>query len=106
MISVSTHVLDTERGLPAAGVRVELFSGPHRLAGASTDADGRIGRLADGLQAGTYQLVFDVAGYFAEQGRQSPFLRRLSLEVTLGDDRHYHLPLLLSEYACTTYRGS
>jgi 5-hydroxyisourate hydrolase len=99
-------VLDTERGLPARGVPVSLFLGQRRLADGHTDADGRIADLAHALDAGPYRLVFDLAAYFADLGRPTPFLRRLDLELSLDEDRHYHVPLLLAPYACTTYRGS
>ena len=92
---LSTHVLDTEAGRPASGVRVELFRGDERLAGAETDDDGRIAALAE-VEAGAYRLVFHPP---------SPFFRRVELELAL-DDGHYHVPLLLAPYACTTYRGS
>ena len=94
-MTVSTHVLDTERGRPAAGVRVELFRGEELIGSAETDADGRIARLAES-SPGTYRLVFHPP---------SPFFRRVELELDL-DDRHHHVPLLLSSYACATYRGS
>ncbi len=93
--TLSTHVLDTEAGRPASGVRVELFRGDERLAGAETDDDGRIAALAE-VEAGAYRLVFHPP---------SPFFRRVELELAL-DDGHYHVPLLLAPYACTTYRGS
>jgi 5-hydroxyisourate hydrolase len=97
MTTVSTHVLDTEHGRPASGVRVELFRGEALVGSAETDADGRIGDLAGGeIESGTYRLVFQPP---------SPFFRRVELEVVL-DDGHYHVPLLLSPYSCTTYRGS
>ena len=78
------------------------------VANAVTDANGRIADLAGGsLDAGTYRLVFDVAGYFATQGRPAPFLQRVSLDFqTSANDPHYHVPLLLSGFACTSYRGS
>jgi 5-hydroxyisourate hydrolase len=95
-MSLSTHVLDTERGRPAAGVRVELFRGDERLAEQDTDGDGRIADLAPGLEAGVYRLVFHPA---------SPFFRRVELEIELGDG-HTHVPLLVSSYACASYRGS
>ena len=108
MTSLSTHVLDVERGLPAVGVPVSLYRADQRLAAAETNHDGRIADLGGGaLETGTYRLVFDVAAYFAAQGRSAPFLRRVSLEFEMhGSDRHYHVPLLLSPYACTSYRGS
>jgi 5-hydroxyisourate hydrolase len=95
-VSLSTHVLDTERGRPAAGVRVELYRGDDRLAEKETDDDGRIADLAPGLEPGVYRIVFHPP---------SPFFRRVELEVELGDG-HTHVPLLVSSYACTTYRGS
>ena len=94
-MTLSTHVLDTERGRPAAGIRVELYRGTDLIAIGETDDDGRIRQLADG-PAGTYRLVFHPP---------SPFFRRVELEVELGDG-HYHVPLLVSSYACASYRGS
>ena len=94
-VTVSTHVLDTERGQPAAGIRVELWRGEELVGSGETDADGRIAELADASQ-GTYRIVFFPA---------SPFFRRVELEVELGEGR-FHIPLLVSSYACATYRGS
>ena len=95
-MSLSTHVLDTERGKPAAGVRVELYRGDDLLAEQATDDDGRIADLAPGLEPGVYRLVFHPP---------SPFFRRVELEVELGKG-HTHVPLLVSSYACASYRGS
>lgn len=95
-MSLSTHVLDTARGRPAAAVRVELFRDEALLAAAETDEDGRIGELAAELEPGRYRLVFHPP---------SPFFRRIELELELGEG-HYHIPLLLAPYSCTTYRGS
>ncbi len=95
MTSLSTHVLDTGAGRPAADVRVELHGGATLLAEARTDADGRA-RLADDLAPGTYRLVFHPP---------SPFFRRVELEVELGDG-HHHVPLLVSPFSCASYRGS
>lgn len=106
MIDLSTHVLDVERGLPASGVRVLLFSASEQIADATTNRDGRIPQLAEELRPGVYRLEFDVAAYLSAQGRSAPFLQRVTLDVSLVEDRHYHVPLLLSAYACTTYRGS
>ena len=106
MISVSTHVLDVERGVPAEGVSVALVHAGRPIATAATGTDGRIAHLAESLAAGTYQLRFDVASYFAAQGRPAPFLHGVSLDLAMLEDRHYHVPLLISAYACTTYRGS
>ncbi|HZQ15905.1 MAG TPA: hydroxyisourate hydrolase [Gaiellaceae bacterium] len=95
-MTISTHVLDTEQGRPASGVRVELYAADGSLAGEGvTDADGRIRELAD-AGPGTFRLVFHPP---------SPFFRRVELEVELGDG-HHHVPLLISSYACATYRGS
>ena len=95
MTSLSTHVLDTEAGRPAAGVAVELWYGETQVGAAETGADGRA-RLADELEPGLYRLVFHPP---------SPFFRRVELELELGDD-HHHVPLLVSAYGCATYRGS
>ncbi len=94
-VSVSTHVLDTAAGRPAAGVGVELLHGGVSVANADTDADGRA-RLADALEPGVYSLVFHPP---------SPFFRRVELEVELTDG-HYHVPLLVSPFSCASYRGS
>jgi 5-hydroxyisourate hydrolase len=95
-VSLSTHVLDTEHGRPGAGVRVELYRGDERLAAGDTDGDGRIAALAGELEPGAYRLVFHPA---------SPYFRRVELELDL-DEGHHHVPLLVSSYSCTTYRGS
>jgi 5-hydroxyisourate hydrolase len=94
--SLSTHVLDTEAGRPAAGVRVELLLGGNPIASAETNDDGRVPELASDLAPGRYSLVFHP---------HSPFFRRVELEVELGDG-HHHVPLLVSPYACVSYRGS
>jgi 5-hydroxyisourate hydrolase len=97
--SLSTHVLDTERGRPARGVHVELYRGDELLATAETDDDGRIRQLADGLAPDTYRLVFHPAS--------SPFFRRIELELQIEQGgENLHVPLLISPYACTSYRGS
>jgi 5-hydroxyisourate hydrolase len=93
--TVSTHVLDTAAGKPAAGVRIELWRGEQLLGSGETDADGRIKALAD-VAPGTYRIVFHPQG---------PFFRRVELEVEL-EDGHYHVPLLVSPYGCASYRGS
>ena len=94
-MTVSTHVLDTERGAPAVGVRVELFRGDELIAAGETDDDGRIRQLADAAP-GAYRIVFHPP---------SPFFKRVELEVELGEG-HFHVPLLVSSFACATYRGS
>ena len=95
-VSLSTHVLDVERGRPAAGVRVELYRGDKQVGSGETDSDGRIAELASSLDPGAYRLVF---------APPSPFFRRVELELALEDGR-YHVPLLISSYSCITYRGS
>jgi len=94
-VSLSTHVLDTATGRPAAGVKVELLHGSDRVAVAKTDADGRA-RLAESIDAGVYRLVFHPP---------SPFFRRVELELELADG-HHHVPLLVSPFSCASYRGS
>jgi 5-hydroxyisourate hydrolase len=94
--SLSTHVLDTERGRPAQGVRVELHREDELVAEGQTDGDGRIADLLPGLEPGVYRIVFHPP---------SPFFRRVELEVELGEG-HTHVPLLVSSYACVSYRGS
>ena len=95
-VSVSTHVLDTASGKPAAGVRVELAQSSTVVASGATDTDGRIARLADELAPGRYEIVF---------WPPSPFFTRVELEVEL-EDGHHHIPLLVSPYGCASYRGS
>ena len=92
---ISTHVLDTAAGKPATGVRVELYHGDELVGSGETDGDGRIRELAD-VREGTYRIVFHPP---------SPFFTRVELEVQIGDG-HHHIPLLLSPYQCTIYRGS
>jgi len=94
-VSISTHVLDVERGRPAAGVRVELWQDDLVTAG-ETDGDGRIAQLAADLEPGVYRLLFRP---------DSPFFKGVGIEVAL-EEGHYHVPLLVSSYSCTTYRGS
>jgi 5-hydroxyisourate hydrolase-like protein (transthyretin family) len=97
-VSLSTHVLDTAAGRPAAGITVELLRAGRDGAVASgvTDGDGRIRDLATGLAPGTYALVFHPP---------SPFFTRVELQVELVEG-HYHVPLLVSPYGCASYRGS
>jgi hydroxyisourate hydrolase len=104
MTSLSTHVLDTERGRPAAGVRVWLLRGDEPVDTAETGPDGRIADLGnDTLTDGTYRLVFDLAAL----GRSAPFLQRVTIEFRVEpEQRHYHVPLLVTAYAATIYRGS
>jgi 5-hydroxyisourate hydrolase len=95
-VSLSTHVLDTGAGRPAAAVLVELFRGGDLVASARTNEDGRVAEVAAGLEPGRYQLVFHPP---------SPFFRRIALELELGAG-HHHVPLLVSSFGCASYRGS
>lgn len=105
---VTTHVLDTARGCPAEGVPVEL-AGPDGtvLGRAVTDPDGRVPELGPrALAPGTYRLVFDVAAYAASSG-QDLFFPRVTIDVAVtAASAHLHVPLLLSPFGYTTYRGS
>jgi 5-hydroxyisourate hydrolase len=98
MATLSTHVLDTALGRPAAGVvvRLESRSGDALDLG-TTDADGRIGSLGGELGLGEYVLRFDTAGAFFPE---------VVIVFTVADERHHHVPLLLSPYGYSTYRGS
>lgn len=108
--TISTHVLDTERGMPAEGVRVALYrldvgAAPIRMAQALTDADGRVRDLLERpLTAGEYRLEFDLVGGDEDE---DPFFTRLAVDLSITDvGRSYHVPLLLAQYSMTTYRGS
>lgn len=115
MASLSTHVLDTSRGKPAAGVAVEFYAchGCERrlLAKATTDSDGRVAReiLSCGeLPPGSYELTFHAGDYFRRSGVElaaTPFLNDVVVRFGLSEG-HYHVPLLLSPYGYSTYRGS
>ncbi|BCK58878.1 hydroxyisourate hydrolase [Nocardia wallacei] len=106
MSTLSTHVLDAVRGAPAAAVPVALFDGDGtELAAASTDGDGRIAGLGGELAPGTYRLRFGTGDYFASLGVPA-FYPEVTIAFVVGDERHYHVPLLLSPYSYSTYRGS
>ena len=117
-MGLSTHVLDTMHGCPAAGMAVALFTtkGPQPvlLKRLVLNDDGRNpgGPLVDtaSLEKGTYRLVFEVAGYFRSRGVQlpdPPFLDVVSLDFGIADTaQHYHVPLLVSPWSYSTYRGS
>jgi 5-hydroxyisourate hydrolase len=98
--TISTHVLDTEFGRPAAGVTVRLYGADGQLAGeATTDDDGRVRRLLDEpLHVGDYRIEFEL---------ESAFFRRAVLTFRVEDtSRSYHVPLLLAPYSIASYRGS
>jgi 5-hydroxyisourate hydrolase len=118
MASLTTHVLDTARGRPAADMRVELArfdlaSGErHLLKAVRTNADGRTDEPLLGgedLTRGVYELAFDVGEYFAGQVEtpDPPFLDRVPIRFGIADPQaHYHVPLLASPWSYSTYRGS
>ncbi len=117
-MGLSTHVLDTMHGTPAGGMKVALYTtqGGQAVLVKSfvLNQDGRNpdGLLYDSasLQAGTYRLVFDVAAYFRASGvvlPEPPFLDQVTLDFGVADTRqHYHVPLLVSHWSYSTYRGS
>ncbi len=98
--SLSTHVLDTTTGKPAAGVLIELQRDGKAVASGVTDSDGRIRELAREIEAGTYRLIFDTRVYSGEL-----FFSRVALDLDIVAG-HTHVPLLLSRYGVTSYRGS
>jgi 5-hydroxyisourate hydrolase len=114
MSAISTHVLDTARGLPASDVPVRLerqeSSGDWRLlASGRTDRDGRCAELlpaGESLPAGNYRMTFDTASYFAARKVEGLYpVVQITFAVRAGE-AHFHIPLLLSPYGYTTYRGS
>ncbi len=102
MATLSTHVLNTARGRPAAGIWVELADAGEPVAEGVTDADGRVGSLGGDLAPGTYTLRFDTGGYLGGEG----FYPEVVVTFAVGDEDHYHVPLLLSPFGYSTYRGS
>jgi|SRR5581483_10118984 len=113
MAHLTTHVLDTSRGRPAAGVRIELFraSDPKRLiASAVTNADGRTDApLLKGsdFAAGPYELHFHVGQYFETMGSKESFLDIVPIRFRVTDaSANYHVPLLVTPWSYSTYRGS
>lgn len=110
MTEISTHVLDTGRGEPASGIVVRLeHSAGGEIGRAVTDLDGRVTDFgAAGLQAGTYRLVFETEAYLRSAGdRAEPFFPEVVVTFTIDGQRpRYHVPLLLSPYSYSTYRGS
>jgi len=107
MSTLSTHVLDTALGRPAAGIRVTLERGDNVIGRAVTDADGRAKDFLDDgaqLSIGLHKLTFEVGDYFSNT---EAFYERVSIEfVVSSDSDHYHVPLLLSPFGYSTYRGS
>jgi 5-hydroxyisourate hydrolase len=109
MSEITTHVLDTVLGKPAAGVavRLEKQEGGRWIAVSSgvTDANGRCSELEKDAEAGDYRLTFETGSYLGRLGRSSIY-PEISIAFTCGGEAHYHLPLLLSDNGYTTYRGS
>lgn len=98
--TVSTHVLDVSVGKPAQGVAVAIDDREPLI----TDASGRIAELVPGgVDSGAHQLAFDVGPYFGERAH---LLNKVTLEVWIEDGQHYHVPLLISPFGFTTYRGT
>lgn len=109
MSTLSTHVLDTAIGKPAAGIRVVLMHDDKVLGEGITDADGRVKNLlvaSPNLSPGEYRLRFETGAYFGKRERES-FYKDISIEFVIrAADEHYHVPLLLSPFGYSTYRGS
>lgn len=108
MSTLSTHVLDTALGKPAQGVHVVLKYGGAVLGSGTTDADGRVKDIAGAarLQPGEYSLTFSVADYFRKSSRQS-FYSDIVVTFNVSEsEAHYHVPLLVSPFGYSTYRGS
>lgn len=108
MSSLSTHVLDAVTGLPAAGMAVTLCTSDGvKIASGTTDSDGRITSIGDDdLAAGPYQLTFDTGTWFGDRQIEH-FYPEVTITFAATDtSRHYHVPLLLSPFAYSTYRGS
>ena len=109
MSTISTHVLDTSLGKPASGVRVTLHRDASLLGSGVTDDDGRVRDLLApdaSLAEGDYHLAFSVADYFASAKRKS-FFNDIVIHFHVGAaSEHYHVPLLLSPFGYSTYRGS
>jgi 5-hydroxyisourate hydrolase len=110
---LSTHVLDLTRGAPAAGMEVELWSmgeAPTRLRRVTTNADGRTDApllAGEELKAGDYQLVFKIEDYFARRGEPTTFFVQATVYFRIVDPTAgYHVPLLVTPWAYSTYRGS
>jgi 5-hydroxyisourate hydrolase len=109
MSKITTHVLDTVLGKPAAGVAVHLLRCDHErwneIASAHTDRDGRCQNLASNIAPGLYRLTFQTGAYLSQQGRTGIY-PEITITFQCVNDPHYHLPLLLSDNSYTTYRGS
>jgi len=109
---ITTHVLDIARGEPAEGLTVLLeirqASEWAPLGRAATDGNGRASALTDGpISPGTYRLTFDTGSYHRNLGLEAPFFPEVKITFSVRDiDEHYHVPLLLSPFGYSTYRGA
>jgi 5-hydroxyisourate hydrolase len=108
MSGLSTHVLDTARGEPAAGIVVRLEGDGGELGRGITDADGRVGDFGiSSLPAGVYRLVFETGAYLDGADLETAFFPEVAISFRADGHRaKYHIPLLLSSYSYSTYRGS
>lgn len=113
MGKLTTHVLDTARGQPAEGLRVDLYFEGQRLHSAITNADGRINApllQGDELKAGNYEIQFHAGEYLLQHNaalKKPLFLDVIPIKFGISDaSQHYHVPLLLSPFGYSTYRGS
>ncbi|MGK4186881.1 hydroxyisourate hydrolase [Rothia koreensis] len=108
MSFISAHVLDSVHGRPAAGINVTLLRGSgEEIAAATTNEDGRVNDLGpETLESGHYRIIFATEPYFSGQGLET-FYPFVAVDFTVQEQQgHYHVPLLLSPYAYSTYRGS
>ena len=106
MSPITTHVLNTALGRPAAGVAVTLRRGDLVIGQGSTDGDGRLRDLVTSIEPGDYELEFDTGAYFSGLGLES-FYPAVRIAFSIKDAaQHYHVPLLLSPFGYSTYRGS
>ena len=111
MTRITTHILDTSLGQPAANVRIwlERVEGQNitLLSETQTDADGRAAKLTpEPVASGHYRLCADIGAYFTATGRETLYHSAIIDVVIDGEQDHYHLPLLISPYSYSTYRGS
>lgn len=107
MSFVTAHVLDAVAGVPAQGVAVTLSDDRGELAAAATDADGRVTDFGpDQLEPGPYEVAFGTGDYFAGRDQDTFYPSVLVRFTVAAGQAHYHIPLLLSAYSYTTYRGS
>jgi len=112
---LTTHILDTIHGSPAAGVKISLFAlsdGRKLLARSTSNSDGRTEKpllAGEAMQTGCYELEFDIGGYFASRSvsvDDPPFLDTVVIRFSIRADENYHVPLLASPWSYSTYRGS